>query len=257
MQKFGGPSATYPIGSVGKALALLKLLEGQERFRVMEVSRELDIAPSTAHRLLAMFEQAGFLCQREPNSAYTIGPALVAMATSIAGHLDIGKIVLPHLIELVAEVNETAHVCVLRSDKVVFLESVESSHGLRAVSRVGRVIPAYATASGKVLLAELSGPEVERLFPNEDLDRLTRKTISSRTGLLNELRRIRERGYATNGEESELDFAACAAVVRDRGGSARASIVVAGPASRFKRYKTGTLAAAVRAAAARASATLI
>jgi DNA-binding IclR family transcriptional regulator len=257
MQKFGGPTPTYPVGSVGKALALLKLLESQQRFRVVEVSRELQIAPSTAHRLLAMFEQAGFLCQQEPNSAYTIGPAIVAIATSITGQLDIGKIIRPRLMSLVAEVNETGHVCVLRGDKVVFLECVESTHGLRAVPRTGRAIPAYATASGKALLAELSRPELERIFPNEDLNKLTRKTIATRTSLFNDLRRIRERGYAVNGEESELDFAACAAVVRDRGGLARASLVVAGPASRFKRYQNGQIAAAVRAACAEASAALI
>ena len=257
MQNVVGPAATYPIGSVGKALALFKLLEGRQSFRVMEVSRELNVAPSTAHRLLAMFEQAGFLCQQEPNSVYTIGPALVSMATSIAAHLDIGKIMQPHLIDLVSEVNETGHVCVLDGDKAVFIDCVESRAGLRAVSRVGRRIPAYATAAGKALLAELSPGDLERIFPSEDLRRLTRKTIASRTALKNELRHIRERGYAVNGEESELDFAACAAVVRDRSGLARASIVVAGPASRFRRYKEGQIPAAVRAACAHASAALL
>jgi DNA-binding IclR family transcriptional regulator len=204
-----------------------------------------------------MFEQGGLLQQEERNSVYTIGPALVEIATSISGHLDIETVVRPHLIDLVNEINETAHVCVLRGDNVQFLDCVESSHGVRAVSRKGRAIPAYATASGKALLAELSVAEIERIFPHEDLDRLTRKTIASRTSLLNELRRIRERGYAINGEESELDFAACAAVVRDRAGFARASIVMAGPASRFRRYEAGRIAAAVKAACSKASAALL
>jgi DNA-binding IclR family transcriptional regulator len=107
------------------------------------------------------------------------------------------------------------------------------------------------------LLAELSAVEIERIFPNEDLDKLTRKTIATRTSLLNELRRIRDRGYALNGEESELDFAACAAVVRDRLGNARASIVMAGPASRFRRYEAGRIVAAVKAACHKASAALV
>jgi DNA-binding IclR family transcriptional regulator len=70
------------------------------------------------------------------------------------------------------------------------------------------------------------------------------------------LRRIRDRGYATNAEESELHFAACASVVRDRAGSSRAAIVLAGPASRFKRYEVGRIVAAVRAACTNASAAL-
>jgi DNA-binding IclR family transcriptional regulator len=252
-----GRAASYPIGSVGKALALFGLLGDHQTLRVTEVSRELSIAPSTAHRLLAMFEQFGFLHQEERNSVYTIGPALVEIATSITGHLDIETAIRPHLIDLVREVNETALLCILRGDRSVYLDAVESTHGLRAVSQTGRSIAAYATAGGKALLAELSAPELRRIFPNEDLERLTHKTLATRTALQNELRRIRERGYAINADESELHFAACAAVVRDRGGSARAAIVLAGPASRFRRYETGRVAAAVRAACASAGAALV
>lgn len=85
---------------------------------------------------------------------------------------------------------------------------------------------------------------------------MTHKTLASRASLLNELRRIRERGYAMNAEESELHFAACASVVRDRAGFPRAAIVLAGPASRFRRYEAGRIAAAVKAACANASAAL-
>jgi DNA-binding IclR family transcriptional regulator len=249
-------SAAYPIGSVAKALALLQLLRDRQTLRVTEVSRELGIAPSTAHRLLAMFEQFGFLHQEERNSLYMIGPALVEIATSISGHIDIETAVRPHLIDLVAEVNETALLCILRGDRSLYLDAVESTHALRAVSQNGRSIPAYATAGGKALLAELSPPELRRIFPLEDLKRMTPKTVASRTSLTGELRRIRERGYALNAEESELHFAACASVVRDRRGTARAAIVLAGPAARFRRYEPGRIAAAVRAACASAGTAL-
>jgi len=248
---------TYPIHSVEKALAHLALLKDHDRLRVTDVSRELDVAPSTAHRLLAMFERAGLLNQAERNSPYTIGPALVELATMIVGQLDIETMVRPHLNQLVREVNETVHVCILRDDKVVFLDCVESSQRPRAVSRKGQSIAAYATSGGKALLAELSEPEVQRIFPREDLEKLTRKTIASRTSLLNELRRTRDRGYAKNAEESELAFSSFASVVRDRTGYARASIVMAVPASRIRRYETGRLEAAVRAACAQASAALV
>lgn len=249
-------AASYPIGSVGKALGLLQLLHSRKSLRVMEVSRELHVAPSTAHRLLAMFEQFGFLRQEERNSEYTIGPALVEIATSITGHLDIETALRPHLIDLAREVNETALLCILRGDRALFLDAVESTHGLRAVSQNGRSIAAHATAGGKALLAQLSAPEFARIYPAEDLAKMTHKTLASRASLLNELRRIRERGYAMNAEESELHFAACASVVRDRAGFPRAAIVLAGPASRFRRYEAGRIAAAVKAACANASAAL-
>jgi DNA-binding IclR family transcriptional regulator len=250
-------SPSYPIHSIDKALDLLTMLKGRESLRVSDVSRELGVAVSTAHRLLAMFEHAGFLSHDGRSAPYVVGPALIDIAAVIAGRSNIQAIVRPHLAELVREVNETVHVCMLRGDEVVFLDCIESSHATRAVSRKGRALPAYATSSGKVLLAEMSEPELCRLFPREDLARVTRKTILSRTALINELGRTRARGYAKNREESELAFSSYASVVRDRAGYARAAIVVAGPTSRIRRYDERCLEGAIRAAAARASAVLV
>jgi DNA-binding IclR family transcriptional regulator len=256
MQKTTVKVASYPISSVEKALGVLNMLADRKTLRVKEVSRELLIAPSTAHRLLAMFEQSGFLHQKGRNSFYTVGPALARVATVISDHLDIETAIRPQLLELVSEFNETALVCVLREDHAVFLDCVESSRGVRAVSQTGRVVPAHVVAGGKALLAELSPTDLVRVYPGEYLKRMTRKSLATRTALFDDLRRIRDRGFATNTEESEPRFAAYAAAVRDRVGHARAAIVLAGPASRFRRYEPGRIAAAVRAACAAAGAAL-
>jgi DNA-binding IclR family transcriptional regulator len=245
------------VGSAGLALMLLTMFQSRRYVRVIDVSRELGVAPSTAHRLLSVFEQFQFVEQASSYGRYAIGTALTEIARSLSRHLDIETILRPHVAALATELNETVHSCVLRGDKVLFLESVECSHVVRAVSRTGRAIPAYATASGKALLAELSDAELLRLFPNEELPRLTRKTIAKRSVLFAELRRIRERGYAMNVSESERDFAACAAVVRDRRGLARASIVVAGPAVRLRRLDPGRFSATVLSACMDASAALL
>jgi len=245
------------VGSAGLALMLLTVLQSRRHIRVIDVSRELGVAPSTAHRLLAVFERFRFVEQASSHGRYTVGPALTDIARSLSRHLDIETILHPHVAALATELNETVHSCVLRGDSVLFLESIECSHAVRAVSRTGRAIPAYATASGKALLAELSDAELLRLFPREDLTRLTRKTIAKRSVLFAELRRIRARGYALNVSESERDFAACAAVVRDRRGIARASIVVAGPAVRLRRLEPERFSATVLAACMDASAALL
>jgi IclR family acetate operon transcriptional repressor len=244
------------VGAVEKALALLVILKRKGRVRVVDVSRELDVAPSTAHRLLTTFERRGFVKQETDNAMYAIGPELIDLSTSIAHQLELATLIRPYLERLVGEIDETAHLCVLRGAMAYFLDCVECSHSIRAVSRRGRSIHAYATASGKALLAELSARDLGRILPQEDLPKITRKTIATRTALQVELRRTRERGYATNLSESELDFAAFAAVIRDRAGVARAAIVIAGPAARLKRIVDGRVVAALRATCADASAAL-
>jgi DNA-binding IclR family transcriptional regulator len=257
MPKPGGDDpAAERVGSAGLALQLLTMLQSRRHLRVIDVSRELGVAPSTAHRLLAVFERFHFVEQASSYGRYAVGPALTEIARSLARHVDIETILRPHVDALVTEINETVHSCVLRGGNVLFLESIECSHVVRAVSRTGRLIPAHATASGKALLAELSDAELLRLFPSETLPRLTRKTIVKRSVLFAELQRVRELGYATNDSESERDFAACAAVVHDRRGIARAAIVVAGPAVRLRRLDPGRLATTVLSACRDASACL-
>jgi DNA-binding IclR family transcriptional regulator len=235
--------------STARALTLLNLFADRDEVRVTDVSAELAISVSSAHRLLATFESFGYVRQQRHHAAYTAGPALAGLATAVGRKLNIEAAARPRLLELVRELNETAHVAVLRGNHVVFLDGIVPERPAPASSRKGRSLPAHATAAGKVLLADLSRAEIERLYPADDLPRLTAKTMSSRNTLLNDLRRIRERGYATHIEESARNMVAYACPIRDESGSARAALVVAGPVDRFKKYSVSSIVAALKAAA--------
>src|SRR5437763_16212817 len=65
----------YPIASVDRALRLLLLVAQRSRLRLSEASEALGVAPSTAHRLLAMLVFHD-LVRQEDRYAYVPGPAL-------------------------------------------------------------------------------------------------------------------------------------------------------------------------------------
>lgn len=194
-----------------------------------------------------MFEQSGFLHQEAHRSAYKIGPMLVQIASSIVDRAGIEAAARPFLMDLVAEINETAHVCILNGAHVVFLDCVESTQRVRVRSFVDDEIAAHATAAGKALLADLPDETLNRLLPAR-LESLTRKTISTRTELIDQLRHVRERGYALSSGELEPHVAECASVIRDASGITRGSIVIACPTSRFARYDISGVYAAIQTA---------
>jgi DNA-binding IclR family transcriptional regulator len=235
--------------STARALTLLNLFTDRDAVRVTDVSAALSISASSAHRLLTTFEAFGYVRQQRHHAAYAAGPALASLATAVGLKLNIEAAARPRLLELVRELNETAHVAVLRGSQVFFLDGIVPERPGPAPSRKGRSLPAYATAAGKVLLADLSRAEIERLYPADDLPRLTEKTMSSRSTLLGDLRRVRERGYATHLEESARHMVAYACPIRDESGIARAALVVAGPLDRFKKYSAPSIVAALKAAA--------
>ena len=234
----------YPIESVDNALRLILALRETPLLSVQQASSELGVAPSTAHRILAMLRHRGFVEQDPDTRGYRAGPTLVEVGLSALRDLDIRRDARPDLERLVAELDETAHLTVLRGTRVLFIDGIESSRVLRAAARIGHSLPAHATASGNAMLAALPDEVLLERYPHERLEGVTKRTVTSRRSLLRRLAEIRERGYAVNDGESEDDVVAVAAAIRTREGASRGAITVAGPATRFG------LEAAVRAAPA-------
>jgi len=246
-----GEEPAYPIASVNNALRLLMLFRGQPRVRLSEASEHLGVAHSTAHRLLAMLAYHGFVRQERDSRAYVAGPALVEIGLAAVRQLDIRRHARPVLEHLASALGETAHLAVLEGSNVRYLDAVESSRALRVASRTGSALAASCTASGKALLAALPDAEVSAMFADEAaLPRLTARSIASRSGLLAELRQVREAGCAVNREESEEGVASVAVTVRGPQQVPVAALTVSAPVSRMTEERAGMIKAELLAQAA-------
>jgi DNA-binding IclR family transcriptional regulator len=149
------PRPRYPIESVDSALRLLALVADERAVSLSAAARHLDVAPSTAHRLLAMLEHYR-LIERDPaTKAYALGPWLSELGRASAGQLDIRPLARPALERLVDRVGETAHLVGLQGADAVFLDCVECNATVRATPRTGQRLPAHCTAGGKAQLAAL------------------------------------------------------------------------------------------------------
>jgi DNA-binding IclR family transcriptional regulator len=246
----------YPIGSVDNALRLLRLFGRQKSVRVAEAGRDIGVARSTAHRLMQMLQYHGFVSQDPESKAYTAGPELIGMAVSLVGGLDLRVVARPIMADMVGRLGETVHISVLRGADIFFVESIETTRSLRVGARTGMVLPAHATASGKVLLAGLDPAEVRRLLPHARLAPLTGQTLTSRRDLEAHLARVRELGYASNFGESEDEVRSVAVPVRDAGGNVRAALAISAPPSRLDDDAVAGTAAILREGASRISAVL-
>jgi DNA-binding IclR family transcriptional regulator len=249
-----GPAADslapqYPIESVDNALKLLLLFGERPEIRLSEAARDLGVAPSTAHRLLAMLTYRGFVRQDPVSKAYQPGPSLTGVAFAIFGRIDIQRCAAPIMRDLSEQLRESIHVGVLDGADVRFVAAVEGPAAVRVASRLGRTMPAHCTSSGKVMLAQLSQPELRQLLPDERLQRITARSIVSRKELEAELSRIRERGYAINREESEEGVASIAVAIPTRAPGLRLALNAAAPQNRLGSSRYSTVAAALTKAA--------
>jgi IclR family transcriptional regulator, acetate operon repressor len=250
MQNNGRPEPTYPISSVDNALRLLSLIGERGHVRVSEAAARLGTARSTAHRLLAMLEYHDFARHDPTTKSYVVGPALTRAGLAALEGLDLRDVARPVLERICEEVGETVHLVTLQGATVAFLDSVETSRALRVGSRVGWVMPAHCTAGGKAMLAQLSADQLRGLYPNERLDRMTPRSLSTRQELEDELTRVRKRRYATNDGESEDDVVAVAVSVPGPKGMRRAAITVSAPVTRLDEQRARRIAEVATSAAA-------
>jgi IclR family acetate operon transcriptional repressor len=224
----------YPIGSVDSALRLLLMLGEQESVRLADAAKELDVARSTAHRLMQMLQYHGLARQDPLTRAYVVGSAMEGMGLRILGKLDVPAVARPFMEELVTEIQETVALMGRRTDtELLCLDSVESPRALRVSGRTGLVVRAHASASGRALLSTLTDEAVARIYPRAELRKHQAAGISTRRDLLDELHRIREIGYATQRDETEPGVSAIAAVVPAKDAMPNLVLTVMVPTSRL------------------------
>jgi DNA-binding IclR family transcriptional regulator len=227
-----GATPQYPVESVDNALRVLLLLGERPKLRLTDVSQYLGVASSTAHRLLAMLQFRGFVRQDSATRSYVPGPALDNLAFGVLRRLDVRTRARPVLERLNAELQETVHLGRLEGGDVHFIDSIESTRALRVGNRLGRSMPAHCTSTGKALLATLPEDELFRLYPDEQLVRLTAHSVGTRTRLLEVLDQIRAQGFASSEEESEEGVSSMAVALHSTR-APRLAVNASVPASRM------------------------
>jgi DNA-binding IclR family transcriptional regulator len=200
------------LSSVDHALVLLEHLQDRFDLRVADAAALLDVAPSSAHRLLATLHARGFVAQDEVTRRYSLGPKMLG-SIGPGDIPDAARRVVARLGELTGS---TVHLGVLSGGDVRFIHSWTPMSTARVSSKVGSPMPAHLVSSGKVLLAEHSASSLARQFPPQRLGGPTPRSIATTENLLSELETVRVRGYGRNVEESEAGVNAVAIAVQFR-----------------------------------------
>jgi len=209
----GAPAESAGVKSARRAIDLIETFAANDVWlSLSDLHARTGFPRSSLHGLLRTLLDAGWL-EADANSArYRLGVRALICGTA---YLDRDAIV-PYATEALERIREntgfTAHFARRNRTEVVYLETRESQHSTHLISRVGRTLPAHATALGKALLAELTQDEVEALMPDV-LVPLTPNTITTLDALHADLARTRERGYAAEIEEGTLGVRCVAAVI--------------------------------------------
>jgi DNA-binding IclR family transcriptional regulator len=240
----------YRVQVVDRALAALDVLANRSsECSLVELCTALKLHKSTVHRLMMVLEQHRLVDKNPETGGYRLGLKLFEFGSKAIAAFDPRRHARPYLDRLQRELGETVFFCILDEGQVFYLEKVESQQSVRTACTVGSRAPAYCTAVGKAMLAELPDAEVDDIVRRWGLKAITTNTITTPEALRAELKAVVSRGYAIDNEEKEEGLRCVSAAVRGHSGKLFAAISVSGPAFRITKQRIPEIGQVVMRAA--------
>jgi DNA-binding IclR family transcriptional regulator len=219
------------IQSVDRAARILKVLaSGPRRLGVSEIADRLGLTRPTVHGLLQTLQAHGFVEQHRDSDKYQLGAGLLQLGNS---YLDLNELRARSLVyaeRLATRADAAVRVGVMHGGNVVIVHHVFRPDTTLQILEVGAELPLHASALGKAMLA--FSPQHGTDLLAEPLPRLTSRTLTP-SALREELKDIRERGFAREKDEAILGESSIASPIFDHSGHAIGAIGVVGDTERI------------------------
>ncbi|MGP3750716.1 IclR family transcriptional regulator domain-containing protein [Streptomyces sp. IBSNAI001] len=199
--------------------------DGGPALTLSAVARATGLSRASARRALITLEHLGYVTADGRDHRLT--PRVLALGYPPLSRTTLARIAGPHLSALAGRIQDSASLAVLADDSVQYVARAATHRIMDVDITVGTRFPAYATSLGRVLLADLPPAALAPLLDHAELRPLAPHTLTHRTELEAALERACAEGYALVDEELEAGLRSIAVPVRDRAGSAVASINVA------------------------------
>ncbi len=222
----------YTVQAVCNAIDILELLGNSEHeLAISEIVSELSLTKSNVNKLLANLERFGYVEHNRYTGNFRLGVKTFQISQTYMNKISLIEVSHYAMQALRDKLNESVYIGVLHGNNVVYLDVIETDEAVRVLPRTGNVGPAYALSIGKAQLSLLDDSDILSRF--DSFNKYTSKTVDSPEALLEDIKKVRERGYALDLEEYEEGVNCIGAPILNFMGEAIAGISVSAPFSRM------------------------
>ena len=234
-----------------RLFALLELIGSKDHFvSLQSLAEETGIPKPTVFRMLQTLETGGLIIRQSDKRQYGTGTRLRRFAETLL--LNATQVGTRHAVlqALVDDLGETCNITALSGNEILYLDRVETQEPLRFNLQSGSRVPIHCSASGKVLLANMSRAQRHKLLRYAPLKQLTANTITSLEALEEELKQVQSDGFAIDNEEFMSGLVCMAIAVPTAHGRSNQCVAVQAPAMRLTAADAAALLPKLRGAAA-------
>ena len=238
------------LGVTGKAFSVLEVVsQNPEATKMAEIIHGTGMTKPTAHRVVNMLLDMGFLERDGLDNGFVEGAGLVDLAhrtLAAAAPRSLRHSILEGISE---QVGETVNYGVLNGSEVIYLDRVETKWPLGLRFDAGSRVPAHCTSIGKLLLSRMSDSDLRALIESMPRPAYTTNTITDVKPLLSVLENIRRDGIGADDQEFMHGVVCVSVPVVDEDGRCFGGIAISAPEARMTLHQMLTHVPQMRKAA--------
>ena len=192
------------IQSVDRAIGILELFKTHKQLDLGEITELIGLSKSTIHTIINTLVEKHLLRKNEKSKKYQLGYSILELGLKQLAELDIYKQVALPLKKLSNNVNKSCSLGIWDNNSILIIArsdpDISYARGFSSVPPIRRK-PAYCTSIGKLILSFMQKEAIEAYLNEVDLLPFTKNTLTNRDKFIEELVKIRDRGYSLDNKE--------------------------------------------------------
>jgi IclR family pca regulon transcriptional regulator len=224
------------MGGLAKGLSVIRAFSRERpTLSLSDVAAATHMPAATTRRCLLTLEELGYVIRS--GRQFVLRPKVLELGAAYLESMNIELLTKTHLEELARNTGDSAALCVLDANEIVYVARASVRTLMRLEAHVGSRFPAHATSTGRVLLAGLSADHLRTYFDTVTLEALTDRTVTDAAKLRQLIDECRRAGYSAVEDELAYGVVALAVPVFDQSGRAVAALNTSSHSRRITKQK--------------------
>ncbi len=188
-----------------RVIEVLKLIADHPNEMILSnISKEISVPKSTLSPIIKTLVDSKFIVQNKATLTYDIGIASFTIGSKYLTSMSWIDITKNYMKVIVNECHEICQLGVLDNDQVSYIAKVNSEQDVQLMSTIGKTLPLYCTALGRIFLSYKKDEEIRTLY-KDGLKSYNENTTTDIDELIKIVNDVRANGFATEYGETSAD----------------------------------------------------
>lgn len=221
----------FYVQSIDRAFSILDEVSRANDYglSLSEIAEKIGLPLSTVYRIVQNLVAWQYLTEKD-NGNYALGFTFLTFGNIVKRDLMLTNYARRYMEELNHKTKETIYLAILDklAGDIIYIDKIESQRNIKLAAGIGTHNYIHSTANGKCLVSRLSNDKIRELLGVRGLPQLTAKTITALPEFIEEVKKVRDAGFALDDLENEAGVRCVAAPVCDYTGNVVAAVSISG-----------------------------